>query len=170
MASDLNFKYQIQIAADNEYGSKLADGTWDGMIGEILSTSADLAVGPLTINYEREQKVSFTKPFMNLGVSILFKEPQPKDPGPFSFLQPLGASVWLSILAAFVMVSVALYVVSRVSPVETLITDETVTNSDKNPKKKTYPIVTHGVSIWRYLIKCTKTHEAELKKSRYGIC
>lgn len=104
--------------ADNEYGAEQADGRWDGMIGEVLSTKADIAVGPLTINYEREKKVSFTKPFMNMGVSILFKKPTPTDPGPFSFLQPLGPAVWLSILVAFVMVSVGIFVVGRVSPSE----------------------------------------------------
>ena len=36
--------------------------------------------------------VSFTKPFLNLGVSILFLKPEPSDPGPFSFLAPLGNS------------------------------------------------------------------------------
>jgi len=36
---------------------------------------ADLAVASLTINYLREQVIDFTKPFMNLGISILFKRP-----------------------------------------------------------------------------------------------
>ena len=77
-----------------------------------------MKVGPLTISYEREKQVSFTKPFMNMGISILFKKPVAEDPGPFSFLQPLGPAVWLSILIAFVMVSVAIFVVGRVSPSE----------------------------------------------------
>lgn len=34
---------------------------------------ADLAVGSLTINYARESVIDFTKPFMNLGISILYK-------------------------------------------------------------------------------------------------
>ena len=32
----------------------------------------------MTINYARESVIDFTKPFMNLGISILFKAP--KDP------------------------------------------------------------------------------------------
>ena len=32
----------------------------------------------MTINYARETVIDFTKPFMNLGISILFKAP--KDP------------------------------------------------------------------------------------------
>jgi len=34
---------------------------------------ADLAVGSMTINYARESVIDFTKPFMNLGIAILFK-------------------------------------------------------------------------------------------------
>ena len=61
LADDLQIDYKIHVVADNEYGAELPDGSWDGMIGEVLSAKADLAVGPLTINYEREKKVSFTK-------------------------------------------------------------------------------------------------------------
>lgn len=38
-----------------------------------LWKKADLAVGSMTINFARESVIDFTKPFMNLGISILFK-------------------------------------------------------------------------------------------------
>jgi len=34
---------------------------------------ADLALGSFTINYQREQVIDLTKPFMNVGISILYK-------------------------------------------------------------------------------------------------
>lgn len=37
---------------------------------------ADLAVASMTINYARESVIDFTKPFMNLGIGILFKVSQ----------------------------------------------------------------------------------------------
>ena len=37
---------------------------------------ADLAIADLTTTYERESAVDFTMPFMNLGISILYKKPQ----------------------------------------------------------------------------------------------
>lgn len=39
----------------------------------ILFQRADLAVASMTINYARESVIDFTKPFMNLGIGILFK-------------------------------------------------------------------------------------------------
>jgi ABC-type amino acid transport substrate-binding protein len=42
-----------------------------GMIGEIVSRKADLAIAPLTISQKRMEVVDFSKPFMNLGISIM---------------------------------------------------------------------------------------------------
>lgn len=38
-----------------------------------MTQKADLAIGSMTINYARESVIDFTKPFMNLGISIMFK-------------------------------------------------------------------------------------------------
>ncbi len=42
-----------------------------GMIGEIISQTADMAIAPLTISQKRMEVVDFSKPFMNLGISIM---------------------------------------------------------------------------------------------------
>ena len=44
----------------------------------MLDQKADLVVADITITYEREQGVDFTMPFMNLGVTILYKKPNKK--------------------------------------------------------------------------------------------
>lgn len=72
----------------------------------------------LTINYEREQFVDFTKPFLNLGISILFKSPKKEKPGLFSFLSPLAAEIWIYLLAAYITVSLGIFVLARLSPYE----------------------------------------------------
>ena len=38
-----------------------------------LFQSVDLALGSFTINYKREQVIDMTKPFMHVGLSILFR-------------------------------------------------------------------------------------------------
>ena len=64
---------------------------------------ADLAVASLTINYLREKVIDFTKPFMNLGISILFKRPRRESPGLFSFLNPLAIEIWVYVIAAYLV-------------------------------------------------------------------
>ncbi|KAK0081871.1 hypothetical protein PV326_007462, partial [Microctonus aethiopoides] len=79
---------------------------------------ADLAVGSMTINYARESVIDFTKPFMNLGISILFKVPTSHPARLFSFMNPLAIEIWLYVLAAYILVSVTMFVVARFSPYE----------------------------------------------------
>ena len=83
-----------------------------------LFQKADLAIGDMTITYEREQAVDFTMPFMNLGVSILFKKPFKKPPNLFSFLSPLSLDVWIYMATAYLGVSVLLFILARFSPYE----------------------------------------------------
>lgn len=72
----------------------------------------------MTITYEREKVVDFTKPFMNFGISIMIKKPEILKPGVFSFMEPLEMKIWLCIVFAYCVVSVGLFMVSRFSPLE----------------------------------------------------
>ena len=78
-----------------------------------MDHKADIAVGAMTINFARESVIDFTKPFMNLGISILFKIPSGKPTRLFSFMNPLAVEIWLYVLAAYVLVSFTLFVMAR---------------------------------------------------------
>lgn len=74
---------------------------------------ADLAVAPLTITYVREKVIDFSKPFMTLGISILYRKPNGTNPGVFSFLNPLSPDIWMYVLLACTGVSCVLFVIAR---------------------------------------------------------
>ena len=103
-------------------GGALGSGTSQCQIalssGDFLKTviplqKADLAIADLTITYEREQAVDFSMPFMNLGISILYKKPQKKPPDLFSFLSPLSLDVWIYTATAYLGVSILLFILAR---------------------------------------------------------
>lgn len=79
----------------------------------LLSQVADLAVAPLTITYVREKVIDFSKPFMTLGISILYRKPNGTNPGVFSFLNPLSPDIWMYVLLACTGVSCVLFVIAR---------------------------------------------------------
>ncbi|XP_017175469.1 glutamate receptor ionotropic, kainate 3 isoform X2 [Mus musculus] len=79
---------------------------------------ADLAVAPLTITHVREKAIDFSKPFMTLGVSILYRKPNGTNPSVFSFLNPLSPDIWMYVLLAYLGVSCVLFVIARFSPYE----------------------------------------------------
>jgi len=115
----LGFNYTIQLVKDGAYGSKDKEtGEWNGMIKELLDHKADLGIVDFTITYEREEAVDFSMPFMNLGISIIFKKPSKKDPSLFSFLLPFSLDVWIYMATAYLGVSVVLFVLARMVPQE----------------------------------------------------
>lgn len=128
----LGFNYTIRLAPDgrwvvvwvfrdvgnpgccSRYGSLNRETKeWDGMMKELLDQKADLAIADLTITYDREQAVDFTMPFMNLGISILYRKPIKQPPNLFSFLSPLSLDVWIYMATAYLGVSVLLFILAR---------------------------------------------------------
>ncbi|XP_052740883.1 glutamate receptor ionotropic, kainate 2 isoform X3 [Bicyclus anynana] len=115
----LGFNYTFKLAPDGRYGSHNRETKeWDGMIRELLEQRADVAIADLTITYDREQVVDFTMPFMNLGISVLYRKPIKQPPNLFSFLSPLSLDVWIYMATAYLGVSVLLFILARFSPYE----------------------------------------------------
>ncbi|XP_060582121.1 glutamate receptor 4-like isoform X2 [Ruditapes philippinarum] len=112
-----NITYTLKLVNDSEYGSK-ENGSWNGLIGELMTGEADIALASLTITHQREEAVYFTKPYMNTGISIMIKKPEREKPGVFSFMDPLSLQVWGLIIGGFFAVSFILYMVGRFSPYE----------------------------------------------------
>uniref|UniRef100_A0A8C6K945 Glutamate ionotropic receptor kainate type subunit 3 n=1 Tax=Nothobranchius furzeri TaxID=105023 RepID=A0A8C6K945_NOTFU len=113
LANILGFTYEIRLVPDGKYGSQDDKGQWSGMIRELIEHRADLAVAPLTITYTREKFIDFSKPFMSMGISILYRKPNNTNSGFFSFLNPMTPDIWVYILLAYLGVSCVLFVIAR---------------------------------------------------------
>ncbi|XP_054261556.1 glutamate receptor ionotropic, kainate 2 isoform X5 [Macrosteles quadrilineatus] len=119
IATQVGFHYAIRLVPDHMYGVYDPDSKeWNGIVRELMEKRADLAVASMTINYARESVIDFTKPFMNLGIGILFKVPTSQPTRLFSFMNPLAVEIWLYVLAAYLLVSFTLFVMARFSPYE----------------------------------------------------
>jgi len=128
----LEIACKFRIVKDNSFGNKPAnDQPWTGMIGELVRHEADLAIAPLTITSQRESVVDFSKPWMNLGISILISKPAKTTPGVFSFMAPLSKEIWMCVTFAYIGVTVILFLVSRFSPYEWHLDEETLQLSNK---------------------------------------
>uniref|UniRef100_A0A8B9KXD5 Glutamate receptor, ionotropic, kainate 5 n=1 Tax=Astyanax mexicanus TaxID=7994 RepID=A0A8B9KXD5_ASTMX len=114
----LKFTFRIKLVDDGLYGAPEPNGSWTGMVGELINRKADLAVAAFTITSEREKVIDFSKPFMTLGISILYRVHIGRKPGYFSFLDPFSPAVWLFMLLAYLAVSCVLFLAARLSPYE----------------------------------------------------
>nr|XP_032516938.1 glutamate receptor ionotropic, kainate 2 [Danaus plexippus plexippus] len=113
------FNYTFDIQTDGVYGSYDAKiGKWTGMMEKIMDGRADFAITDLTITAARQKVVDFTSPFMNLGITILFKKPSKQPPDLFSFISPFSYAVWGYLTGAYVGVSALLFLLGRFAPEE----------------------------------------------------
>ncbi|VDM42284.1 unnamed protein product [Toxocara canis] len=120
LAENLNFDYKLYIVKDGKYGEPI-NGTaeWSGMIGEILRGSADMAVAPITVTARRLEVVDFTDPFLQLGISMLMRQPDRATSSSLtSFLWPLSGSVWMYSAFATIGTALSVIIVSLLSPAE----------------------------------------------------
>eukprot|EP00057_Strongylocentrotus_purpuratus_P022448 XP_011676922.1 PREDICTED: glutamate receptor ionotropic, kainate 2-like [Strongylocentrotus purpuratus] len=115
IAEKQNFKYNLYLVGDKNYGGRNEDGRWNGLVGDVYYGKADMAVAGMVINSDRENVVDFTKPYMNYGVGILLRKPQKKS-NVFAFLEPLDIKVWGCVLASLFVVGFLIFILDRLSP------------------------------------------------------
>ncbi|CAD7094020.1 unnamed protein product [Hermetia illucens] len=106
IAQQVGFQYQIRLVPDHMYGVFDPETKqWNGIVRELMERRADLAVASMTINYARESVIDFTKPFMNLGIGILFKATSTRIVGGiWWFFTLIIISSYTANLAAFLTV------------------------------------------------------------------
>ncbi|GBF97660.1 glutamate receptor [Raphidocelis subcapitata] len=98
--------YQLYELGSGGGGSLLANGSWTGVMGELISGRADLALFPLTLTSLRSKFIASTVPFMDTGYTLLVRIVRTDDS--YSFLLPFKTATWLLILLALIVVVGAL--------------------------------------------------------------
>ena len=66
----------IKLVPDQRYGTyDEGSQTWTGMMGEVVSGRAQVAIAPLTVTPRRAKDVLFTEPFMSSYQAFIAKKP-----------------------------------------------------------------------------------------------
>ncbi|XP_022787722.1 glutamate receptor 4-like isoform X2 [Stylophora pistillata] len=117
LARNLKFTYELYLSPDGKYGTENEDGTWNGMMNEIVNERADMIVAALTITESREKVVDFSIPFMYYTEDILLKKTSVKEKYDLlQFMNPFDNQVWFATLATLVIISIAVFVINYYSP------------------------------------------------------
>ena len=69
LQEDLDVTFHIYEVADRNYGA-LVNGSWNGLIGDLVYSKADLAADVLTVNEVRSKAVEFTDGYLEVKVGI----------------------------------------------------------------------------------------------------
>ncbi|XP_058246613.1 glutamate receptor ionotropic, delta-2 isoform X2 [Hemibagrus wyckioides] len=115
LSNYLGFKYEIYLAPDHKYGSQQADGSWNGLIGELVFKRADVGISALTITPERESVVDFTTRYMDYSVGVLLKKAE-RTVDMFACLAPFDLSLWACIAGTVILVGTLVYLLNWLNP------------------------------------------------------
>ncbi|XP_051569744.1 glutamate receptor ionotropic, NMDA 2B [Myxocyprinus asiaticus] len=116
IAKSVKFTYDLYLVTNGKHGKKI-NGTWNGMVGEVVLKNAHMAVGSLTINEERSEVIDFSVPFIETGISVMVSRSN-GTVSPSAFLEPFSADVWVMMFVMLLLVSAfAVFFFEYFSPV-----------------------------------------------------
>ncbi|XP_066955752.1 glutamate receptor ionotropic, kainate 2-like [Macrobrachium rosenbergii] len=108
----LNFTYTIRSPEDGEYG-RLRNGSWTGLISDVLNKRADVIVAFLSQTYERAQVIDYSSVLLKFSYRIFAR---PSTSGLLSwtsYTQPFTSELWASIVAVLLLLAAAFWSLSH---------------------------------------------------------
>lgn len=116
LAKKMNFSYELVEPSSGKFGERMTDGTFNGLIGDLVKGQTDIIIAALKMTAEREELIDFVAPyFEQTGILIVMKKPVP-DTSLFKFMTVLRLEVWLSILGALSITAVVIWILEVFSP------------------------------------------------------
>ncbi|XP_072701188.1 glutamate receptor ionotropic, NMDA 3B isoform X5 [Ciconia boyciana] len=98
LAEDVPFDFELYIVGDGKYGA-WKNGRWTGLVGDLLSGAAHMAVTSFSINSARSKVIDFTSPFFSTSLGILVRTKDTASPIG-AFMWPLHWTMWVGIFVA----------------------------------------------------------------------
>ncbi|XP_064595286.1 glutamate receptor U1-like [Liolophura sinensis] len=145
LSERLQFRYTVLEPEDARYGVQQEDGSWNGMIGNVIKGDIAMAVGPFAITSTREADVDFTTPFWEDSFGILTLKSQSETGKLFQMMKPFTTHVWVSIAAAMVVVALVSFLSSYYSPYTEWRRDSTNVSKKEASLKENFWIIYSSV-------------------------
>lgn len=115
IAAQLNFSYVVQMEpADQNWGSK-ENGTWTGMLGDLVYNDKDLVVNSLLLTEQPFAEFDSTYPYHLESYAFILKIPPPV-PQWRGLLYPFTKLMWGTVIGTTLVVIVLLQLCLAVAP------------------------------------------------------
>ena len=118
IAEVLGFTYDITLPSDGSgtHGYKLANGSWTGMIGDLVSGKVDVVISEIAVTMERQRVIDYVVPYFEqskLGI-ITMRVTTPSRL--FKFIEVLSMDVWFGIFGTIIVTALLMFFVEKYSP------------------------------------------------------
>ncbi|OWF44765.1 Glutamate receptor ionotropic, NMDA 3A [Mizuhopecten yessoensis] len=114
LSRDLDFDYTLYIVGDVTYGKEI-NGSWNGMVKDLMVGSAHMAVAAFSITRKRLKVIDFTHPYFFSGFSVLYSE-RKRHTRMHAFLEPFAVEVWVAIFISATIGAIAMALFEWNSP------------------------------------------------------
>nr|XP_045584152.1 glutamate receptor ionotropic, kainate glr-3-like isoform X1 [Procambarus clarkii] len=136
VARRLNFTYTMVESPDGSWGSRMPNGTFDGVIGMVQRQSVDFAVSGFTVNYLRSIVIDFSHPFYDESLTILIPAPRQEN-DVLAFLKPYSWQVWSATAGSVLVVGPLMWVLATAGTLPAVY--------PHNTRKARYSVLTY---VW----------------------
>lgn len=99
--------YKVSIPSDGEFGVKLANGSWSGVIGMVIRSEADLATD-VPLDEENWDAVNFSYPYLFTDNTFMTDKPKPASMN-MAIFYPFSLKLWILIATVFFFFSFLLF-------------------------------------------------------------
>ena len=105
LSKNLNFTYTLYRRHDNNWGRNI-NGSWNGMIGNILKGDVDILGSSFTYSLERYEVIDYIFPMVSQAVGLFIHDSGLHDGFAWElYFKPFSWSVWGSLLVITICVS-----------------------------------------------------------------
>ncbi|KAL4236945.1 hypothetical protein ACF0H5_005331 [Mactra antiquata] len=105
LASELNFDFLFYFKNDTDYGTEI-NGSWSGMVNDVISGAADMMAGAISITSTRLQAVTFTEAFYFASYGMVAYS-NSRVTSLLAFMSPFDSLVWIMIVVSATCVAIA---------------------------------------------------------------
>ena len=83
------------------------------LVDKLAEGHFDVLMADLTITKDRMQKIDFSMPIADYGITIILKKPSSLHNNMFIFFNSLSFEVWMSVAGSLTLVIVVLWIIVR---------------------------------------------------------
>ncbi|XP_021944932.2 glutamate receptor ionotropic, delta-1-like [Folsomia candida] len=104
-----NFSMQIFLPYDGNWGAQTENGSWNGMVGQVLRGEADVGVAGFSVTLQRSQVIAFSSSYYQEETAILIPPPREGGPKLTILIRPLSDVVWACLLITVLVLAPTFY-------------------------------------------------------------